>query len=415
MTKKTHGDGQDVTTAISPEEELEFVSEQIHERFPYRQIQAINEEYKNYWSWLRNKGKDPDRNVGIARTGLRPMFARTRQFHLHVWNVMEEFTLRFSHTHADEFEDALDKDRILTKRNEPYTEGSKRKLTRAVQKYFLYRSCTRGGDRWVPGITFHQTEYDQVDYLTLAEREKVYNASLAYEDLGRYGDLSPTERERRKGILAQKLGKPKDEVTPGDFEALQSSWKIVALISVSLDIGARPILINRIKENWYKPGKGVIQIPKVESPKNDAYWEVGLSTRSIQALDRWLEQRVTIPKYDDTGTIWLNREGNPYNSGSLNYLLDNLLEEAEINPTKRKLTWYSIRRSTGTYLTYFQSLAYAKQQLRHKSLQSTLIYTEIPVEARKDALDQLVGAFSETGVKTAKEESSVPLEVIQCI
>ncbi len=414
MTENTHGDRKDATTANSPDEELKFISEEIHERFSYRQLQAINQEYENYWSWLKKKGKDPDRNVGIAPSGLRPMFARTRQFHLHVWNAIEEYTLRFSHTHADEFEDGLEKDRILTKRNDPYTEGSKRKLTKAVQKYFLYRSCTRGGEPWIPGISFHQTEYDQVDYLTLAEREKLYNASLAYEDLGRYGDLSPMERRRRKGILAQKLGKPKDEVTPRDFEALQSSWKIVALISVSLDIGARPILINRVEVDWYKPRKGVIQIPRVESPKNDAYWEVGLSTRSIQALDRWLEQRATIPKYDGSTAVWLNREGNPYNSATLNYLLNNLLEEAEINQVSRKLTWTSIRRSTATYLAHFQSLAYARQQLRHTSLQSTLVYTEIPVEARKKALDHLVGAFSEAD-KTSPNESNNHSEVFQCI
>ena len=367
----------------------EFVSSPTRDELTYRQVQDLDSHYRAYHDWLLNQGKDPERNIGLAATAVRYLFYRTQQFHRWVWSNRGKYTTHFTHAHADEYEQALAVDDIRTRSGETYAEGSKRKLQGAVIKYFLWKASTVGSEPWEPSIRFSQQEYDPVDYFTIEERDLLYEAALTYDDLGKYNDLSPEERDRRKRYLAQKLGKPKTDVTPADFEMCRKSWMVPSLVSVSLDLGLRPMEVERSWSGWHKPQKGVFQIPKEESTKSESYWESVLSHRSNQLLSRWRDQRTTIPKYDDSDSLWLNREGNPFKSDSLNYLLANLLEEAGIAQSNRRLSWYSIRRSTGTYLTYFRSLAYAKEQLRHKSIQSTLAYVELPVEARRNALDQL--------------------------
>lgn len=97
-----------------------------------------------------------------------------------------------------------------------------------------------------------------------------------------------------------------------------------------------------------------------------------LLPKTVKILERWLEQRENKTKYDGRDELWLNRQGNPYNSGSLNTLLGNLCEEAEIDQKNRRMVWYSFRHSLGTHMTDEGNLAQANEQMRHKSLQSTL-------------------------------------------
>jgi integrase len=55
----------------------------------------------------------------------------------------------------------------------------------------------------------------------------------------------------------------------------------------------------------------------------------------------------------------------------------------------RKITWYSIRHSVGTYMAREEGLAAAQAQLRHKSEKTTMKYDQAPVEDRKDALNRM--------------------------
>jgi site-specific recombinase XerD len=93
--------------------------------------------------------------------------------------------------------------------------------------------------------------------------------------------------------------------------------------------------------------------------------------------------------YDGTDTLWLTREGNTYSSPSLNYVLERLCEKAGIPTQGRKMSWYSIRHSVGTYMTREEDLAAAQAQLRHKSETTTMKYDQTPPEDRKDALDRM--------------------------
>ena len=133
----------------------------------------------------------------------------------------------------------------------------------------------------------------------------------------------------------------------------------------------------------------MLRIPKEESTKSTDNWIVGLSERTSTMLGRWLEARGNYPLYDDTDAIWLTRQGNPYGSASLRYLLHRLCEIADISTEDRQMSWYAIRHSTGTYMTREEDLAAAQAQLRHKSVQTTMKYDQAPVEDRRDALNRM--------------------------
>lgn len=69
--------------------------------------------------------------------------------------------------------------------------------------------------------------------------------------------------------------------------------------------------------------------------------------------------------------------------------MERLCEEAGISTANRKVTWYSIRHSVGTYMTREEALAAAQAQLRHKSEMTTMKYDQTPGEDRKDALNRM--------------------------
>jgi len=62
---------------------------------------------------------------------------------------------------------------------------------------------------------------------------------------------------------------------------------------------------------------------------------------------------------------------------------------ADIDTEDRKISWYTIRHSVGTYMTHEEDLAAAQAQLRHKSERTTMRYDQAPVEERKKALDRM--------------------------
>jgi hypothetical protein len=67
----------------------------------------------------------------------------------------------------------------------------------------------------------------------------------------------------------------------------------------------------------------------------------------------------------------LNERRNRYTSKTLNDLLEKLCDEAGIDQGGRKITWYSIRRTAGTYLKEYDSLEMAGDVLRHGDLDTT--------------------------------------------
>lgn len=133
----------------------------------------------------------------------------------------------------------------------------------------------------------------------------------------------------------------------------------------------------------------VLRIPKEDSSKNRDNWIVGVTDRTAAAIERWLEERQQYDRYHGTDSLWLTRRKNPYGSLSLKYILERLCEIAAILTDNRKMSWYAICHSVGTYMTREQDLAAAKTKLRHKSPETTMRYDQAPVEDRRDALNRI--------------------------
>lgn len=94
-------------------------------------------------------------------------------------------------------------------------------------------------------------------------------------------------------------------------------------------------------------------------------------------------------KSDGTTGLWLTREGNLYQSSSLNHILRQECDIAGISTENRSLSWYSLRHSVGTYMTREEGLAAAQDQLRHRSEQTTMRYDQAPAEAHRDVLNRV--------------------------
>lgn len=192
------------------------------------------------------------------------------------------------------------------------TNAHKANCQKAVQMLFKWRQHQHGLDEWEPPVSFSDSSGDSKprDYLTRDERKKVQEAALEYGSIPGYNDLSPEARDRWKAHLAQRFEKPKEEVSPEDWDRA-NGWKIPSLVWTGLDAGLRPIEVERAVVSWVDVQNGVLRIPKEESSKNTENWVVGLQDRTAEMLTRWIEERKMYEKYDNTDTLWLTRESNP--------------------------------------------------------------------------------------------------------
>jgi len=362
-------------------EEITVVPPSTEEQLNQRQVLDYRHHREVMLEWLLNLGKAPDHGEGYSKAVVENSAYRLDKIYRWIWD-QRGYTTDIAHEDADAYL------RDLTKRD--VTNSHRSKCVKALKRLFEWQSHERGGKTWEPSITF--TEEEQAtqprDYLTREERTAIREAALDYGSVPGYDDLSPSARSRWKAHLAQRFEKPKSAVSPDDWDRA-NDWKIPSLVWVSLDAGLRPAEVERATVQWVDLDNGVLRIPKAESTKNHGNWIVSLTDRTTDALARWLQERQAYPKYDETETLWLTREGNPYSSQSLRYLLHRLCGEAGISTESRSMSWYCIRHSVGTYMTREEDLAAAQSQLRHKSPETTMKYDQTPVEDRRNALDRM--------------------------
>lgn len=229
------------------------------------------------------------------------------------------------------------------------SNATKGKTEEAIARYYRYLEAIHTDCEWEHDQRFNSSGDDSPrDYLTRRERRRVREAALATE-----------------------------------------SWRETTIILTSLDAALRPIEVSRARPEWVDVDNQLLRIPREDSSKNTDNWRTSLTSRTANALDHWLEERADNPAYDDSERLWLTREGTPYSSRSLARLLRRLCDEAGIEAGGRSLTLYSIRHSTGTYMTAERDLKAAKDQLRHKSAKTTMKYDQVPAEQRRDALDKM--------------------------
>lgn len=347
----------------------------VDERKQYREFRRA------FLAWLHIEGKSPDTADGYAPKSVRNTAYRTSKFMRFVWDRDGGFTLDVTHDHADAYLDAL-----------AYADVSashRDQERKALLRLFRWLERERGYDPWEPDRSFSPPHrLHPPDYLTLEERRKIRRAALEYGSIPGYNDLSPIERDRWKAYLAQVLGKPKAKVRPSDWERV-NGWKYTSLVWTSLDAGLRPHEVEHATVGWVDIENRLLRIPAQDAAKSDEHWHVALTDRTTDALAAWLDQRKQYAKYAETDLLWLTREGNPYTAQSLRRLLHRLCADAGISTDDRRMSWYAIRHSLGTYMVRERDLAAAQAQLRHKRAETTMKYDAVPVEDRRAALEEM--------------------------
>lgn len=190
--------------------------------------------------WLAYLGKDPEMVEGYSRDTVSATAQRTDQFARGVWAQESGYTMAFSHAHADEYmEELLYSDTSTT---------HKANTQKALKRYYKWLAHEKGGELWEPERTFSSSNNDSGprEYLTLEERKKIREAALEYGSIPSYSSVSPEERDDWKAHLAQRFKKPKNEVTPDDWERA-NGWKFTSMVWASLDCGLRPVEVERAK------------------------------------------------------------------------------------------------------------------------------------------------------------------------
>jgi len=374
-----------MSSEYSPETRIHgvpLVTEKSYEFLNPRQVEAYRSHREQLIRWMLNLGKDPEQGKGLAEGTVRPRAYRLDDFYRYVWIDLDEgYTTDLTTGHADEYM------RDIAVRD--YSAVYKAGIQKALKTLFKWQQFQYGKDvDWEPELTFTDSSgsHSQGDYLVLEEREKLRQASLEHGSIPHYDTVTPEQRDRWKAYLAQRFGKPKAEIGIDDWDRA-NSFKIPSLIHMSLDAGFRPIEVHRAQVSWLDLDSGVFRVPKAESSKNTDYWTGSLRADTVTYLRKWLEERRQYDKYDDSDAIWLTRDSTRYSSQSLNRLLNRLLETAGI--TRDGITWYSIRRSTCTYMSAKKGLAAVQSQCRMKNVDTAARYDQTPVEDRRDALNEM--------------------------
>lgn len=363
-------------------EGITVVTEPATRWLEQRQLTDYAEHRARLIRWCLNIGKNPNHAEGYAFYTVRGRASRLDQFYRWVWDEVGRYTTDITHDHADDF-----------MRHLAYgdtSQDNKAQHMKAIKMLFKWRSWELGDEKWEPEITFSNDTRttNPRDYLTVEERRRIREAALQYGSVPNYNALSPDERSRWKAHLAQRFEKAKADVGPSDFERA-NSWKFPSLIWTALDTGLRPVEVEASEVSWVDCENRVLRIPKEDSAKNTDNWIVSITDRTASALNRWLAERDQYDKYDGRDAIWLTRDGNPYASSSLNYVLRQVADIAEISTDNRSLSWYSIRHSVGTFMSREEGLAAAQTQLRHQDERTTMRYDQAPAEDRRDALNRM--------------------------
>lgn len=350
-------------------------------RLSDRQLVDYRSEREGLADWLQHFGKDPEKATGYGAYTLRDTLYRTDQYYRWVWDHRGEYTLQLTHDDADEYMKHLARREVAA--------DSKASVQRAVKRLYKWFHHERTLDKWEPELTYSNTSQNSPkDYLTREERGAIREAAMEYGSVPGYSDLEPNERDRWRAHLAQRFEIPIEDVTPKHWDRA-NGWKMPSLVWTSLDAGLRPVEVERFTTKWLNIENNRLLIPKEDSSKNTENWIVPLRERTATALNHWVDERELYDKYNGEDHLWLTREGNPYNASSLRYMMSRLFDVAGIPKENRTVSWYSIRHSTGTYMTREEDLKAAKSQLRHKSPETTMRYDQAPPEDRRDALNKM--------------------------
>jgi integrase len=360
----------------TPELPLPPVSKLTRERLqPYGDVIASDyEDYKrDFLQWLLARGKNTYKNKGYAETTVKHTSYKVDEAYRWKWDRDEEYTTEFRPETASELIEFMIR----------YTEHPDRyvyNVEKCVRRLFKFLRDERGRDipTWDHDIPLEKTEGSSEhikDKFYPREMNAIYEAALkkfSFPTL--YSSaISAHERERLKNLLSARHGIPKDTITKETFESA-SSWKMPSMIAVTADTGLRPIEVGRAKASWFDLDREMMVVPAKDATKNKEFWNCTLSSKSVNAVSNWLDEREKYDEYRDESAMWLTRYSNTYGCKSLNRILNDLMDLAEVSQRTRNLSWYSFRHGAATAWINKHGLSKAKNQLRHKSIKTTEKY-----------------------------------------
>jgi hypothetical protein len=141
--------------------------------------------------------------------------------------------------------------------------------------------------------------------------------------------------------------------------------------------------------NYYRNLKHDLLTAKERAAKHDIYRNCTFVAYTAMVLERELADRDSYKKYDDRDEFWLTKRSTRYSSKSYNYILTRLIEEGDVPiPEHKDISRYSIRHGVTTYWANHVGPHHAKEQLRHKSMTSTMKYLHSDAETRGKAVEK---------------------------
>lgn len=355
---------------IVPEPSREFLND--------RQLVAYRTHREEFIEWMLLRGKDPEQYEGYAHASADRRASMTDKWFRWVWTEKNDncYTIGVTHTDAMEYVKFI----ALQDYSDSYTSN----IQKSLKCYFRFT-----GNEWDPDVHFRENSSATApkDYFTMDERQQLREAALEYGSVPSYLTLQADERPKWTRLLARRFGVPQEDIDVSHFKRA-NGFKVPSMVWASLDAGLRPIEVGNATTEWVDVENAVLRIPKDESSKVSENFVVSLRNDTADLLGEWLDERELYPRYDGTDGLWRTRNGQPYGSSSLKYLLNRLTEVVDIR-SEKSVTWYMIRHSTATYMAREEDLAAAQAQLRHTSIKTTAKYDQTPPEDRRDALDRM--------------------------
>jgi len=334
---------------------------------------------EDFIRWMGTIGKNPQRAEGYALTTVNRRACDYDQFMRFLWDREDRYTTEVTPAHADAYlrEVAMGENSRADKRNK----------LKALKMLLRYHDV----DDWEPSITFEGGgRQSPPGYLTREERTAIREASLEYGTVPSPRGMGHVERDKWDRYLAQRYNKPATEVTADDYTRA-NGMKYPSIVHASLDAGLRPAEVGRARTGWVDTDNAILRIPQDQDTKGEFgdrdNWTIALREQTARFLDRWLDERTLYDAYADTDRLWLTRHGNPYTWRGLKHLLHRLCEIATIDTANRKMTWYAVRHSTGTYMAENSSLEATRVQLRRKTVPRE--YDNAPPAERRRTLESL--------------------------
>lgn len=343
---------------IIPEDSQQFLGRRQQSDYEVLQKQLVD--------WLLDKGKDPEQAVGYSQSTVQDTVYKSDRFYRYVWTELEDgYTTYLTLDHAEDF--------LINLAFQDLGQSYKRGYEKALKRFYSWRHHVRGGNQWDIEFSFDPPDQQPPQAVFTADEQRLLReAPLKYGSLPSYPNVLPAERDRWKEYLAQRLGKPKSEISREDWEQA-NSWKIPSLVWTSIDAGLKPKEVERASVSWIDWESETLRVPE---PGSENVWDAVLQEQTVDALENWINEREYYEKYTDSDLLWLTKHGNPYQTDSLNYIFKGLCRSIGVDPFERGLSWGSLRDSVAVYLVERMSLSDVQEQLRIKSSTTVARYKQ---------------------------------------